>query len=136
MNILNFLWRWASQNLKVGKYENLGQFFMFLFKNWTASDDPTKTAADMLWYIERIIKSYFQDWLNEHISREIHLFYVVEVSLKYEIVSFFTDSFWIFHYFKKKQPHQQHPLQLHFLMKNWSIYFSQVFKIQPIVDYL
>ena len=66
MNILHFLWREASQNVKAGKYENLGQFFMLIFKNWTAPDDPTKTA-DMLWYLARIIKSYFQDgWTSAY----------------------------------------------------------------------
>ena len=69
MNILHFLWREVSQNVKVGKYEKLSQFFMLIFKKWTAPDDPTKTA-DMLWYLARIIKSYFQDgWTSAYISR-------------------------------------------------------------------
>ena len=42
-----FFGREASQNVKAGKYENLGQFFMLIFKNWTAPDDLTKTG-DML----------------------------------------------------------------------------------------
>ena len=90
MNILHFLWREASQNVKAGKYENLGQFFMLIFKNWTAPDDPTKTA-DMLWYLARIIKSYFQDgWTSAYHEKigEIHLVYVVEVSVKLKIFTF------------------------------------------------
>ena len=79
MNILHFLWREASQKMKVGKYENLGQFFMWTFKNWTAPDDPTKTA-DMLWYLARIIKSYFQDaWTSAY-----HDKYIFFTSLKFQ----------------------------------------------------
>ena len=59
-NMFHFLWRGAPQNVKVGKYENLGQFFMLIFKNRTAPDDPTE-MADLLWYLARVIKSYFQD---------------------------------------------------------------------------
>ena len=77
MNILYFLWREASQNVKVGKYENLGQFFMLIFKNWTP-DDPTKTAV-MFWYLARIIKSYFQDgWMSEY-----HENYILFTPLNY-----------------------------------------------------
>ena len=79
MNILYFLGREASQNVKVGKYENLGQFFMLIFKNWTAPDDPTKTA-DMLWYLARIIRSYFQDsWTSAY-----HEKYILLTSLKFQ----------------------------------------------------
>ena len=79
MNILNFLWREASQKLKIGKYENLGQFFMLIFKNWTAPDDAIKTA-DMLWYVARIIKSYFQDgWTSAY-----HEKYILFTSLKFQ----------------------------------------------------
>ena len=45
MNILHFCDVERYNNyVKVGKYENLGQFFMLVFKKWTAPDDPTKTA--------------------------------------------------------------------------------------------
>ena len=70
-NILHLLWLAASQNVKVGKCENLGQFFMLIFKNWTAPHDATKTA-DMLWYLARIIKSYFQDgWTSAYQEKYI-----------------------------------------------------------------
>ena len=78
MNILHFLWREALQKVKVGKYENLGQFFMLIFKNRTAPDDPTK-MSDMVWYLERIIKSYFQDgWTSTYNEK-----YILFTSLKY-----------------------------------------------------
>ena len=69
-NTLHFLWRAASQNVTAGKYENLGQFFMLIFKNWTAPDDPTKTA-DMIWYVylARIINSFFKMVERVHITR-------------------------------------------------------------------
>ena len=94
MNILYFLWREASPKMKAGKYENLGQFFMLIFKNWTAPDDTTKTA-DMLWYLARIIKSYFQyGWTSAYHEKYMYLVYAVEVSVKREIFTFscFTET--------------------------------------------
>ena len=79
VDILNFLWRGVSQNVKSRKCKNLGQFFMLIFKNWTAPDDPTKTA-DILWYFARIIKSYFQDdWTSAY-----HEKYILFTSLKFQ----------------------------------------------------
>ena len=79
MIILHFLWREESQKVKVGKHENLGQFFMLIFKNWTAPDDPTKTA-DMLWYLARIIEGYFQDgWASAYREK-----YILFTSLKFQ----------------------------------------------------
>ena len=79
MNALHFLWHGASQNVKVGKYENLSQFFRLIFEKWTAPDYLT-TTADMLWYSARIIKSYFQDgWTSAY-----HEKYILFMSLKFE----------------------------------------------------
>ena len=67
--------------MKAGKYENLAEFFMLIFKKWTASDDKDH-------------QKLLSRWLNESISREIHLVYVVEVSVKHEKVqiSCFTET--------------------------------------------
>ena len=78
MNILHFLWRGASQNVNLDKYENAGQFFMTIFKKWTAPDDPAN-MANLLWYLARIIISYFQDaWTSAY-----HEKYIMFTSLKY-----------------------------------------------------
>ena len=82
MNILHFLWREASQKVKIGKCEKMSHFFNFscwFFKKWTSPDDATKTA-DMLWYWARIIKSYFQDgWTSAYNEK-----YILFTSLKYQ----------------------------------------------------
>ena len=68
MNILHFLWRGAWKNVNVDNYEKLSQFFMLIFKKWTAPDDPTNTA-DMLWYWARIIKITFKMVERVYITR-------------------------------------------------------------------
>ena len=79
INILHFVWRGASQNVQAGKYKNLGKFFMLIFKNWTAPDDPTKTG-DMVSFLARIIKGNFQDgWAGAY--RET---YILFTSLKFQ----------------------------------------------------